>query len=96
MNQKLVQGYKSNELIPKNEYFYCLETKREGSWPNTKYYTEIHKLKFVGTFIENKSYGYSGDGSRLVSHFKNNDKIITIESDYEGKNLFVPKNNISF
>ena len=91
LNNKIVsEGYKSNKLIKGQEYYHTLETFREGPWPNTRYFAEINKLRFVGTFIENKSFGYCGDGSREISYFKNNDKIIQISSDYEGKNLFIP------
>jgi len=62
------------------EYAEC--TRKEGTWPNERYYT-TNTLQFVGKFIEHKSEGYR-DNAQHWDVFENG----TVHYSYSGNTCF--------
>jgi len=62
------------------EYAEC--TRKEGKWPNERYYT-TNALEFVGKFIEHKSEGYR-DNAHHWDIFENG----MVRYSYEGNTCF--------
>ena len=57
----------------KNKCYECaLSTKREGTYPNDKYYTK-NALKYLGNYTHSESWGY-GDGGGGAENFDDNGK----------------------
>lgn len=71
------------------EYGYSYYTKKEGNYPNEKYYT-TNEIKYLGKYKESISLGHYGDGHSGYEVFINNKgEIKTVEYDYEGKLGFI-------
>ena len=71
----------------KNKCYECaLSTKREGTYPNDKYYTK-NALKYLGNYTHSESWGY-GDGGGGAENFDDNGKKTRIVYDYDGKTCF--------
>jgi hypothetical protein len=73
------------------EYGYSYYTKKEGKYPNEKYYT-TNEIIYVGKHKETITLGHFGDGHCGYEIFVN-DKGETkrIDYDYEGKLCFRKK-----
>jgi len=67
-------------------YEYALYTRREGRYPNEKYYT-TNPLQYLGKFTHNEEWGY-GDQHGGAHNFNDNGTPHRIVLDYEGKTCF--------
>ena len=78
------------------EYGYAHYTKKEGKYPNEKYYT-TNEIKYAGKYKESVSLGHFGDGHSGYEVFINDKGEKTrVDYDYEGKLCFLiiqPKDN---
>ena len=80
-----------SDLKPDKYYLHALYTRKEGKWPNTKYFTK-NKLRYVGKFVHSETWGY-GDGSGAAAYFDKGDGVIErVEFDYEGTTCFLEQN----
>lgn len=71
-------------------YYYTAEwTRKEGRWPNEKYFT-THPLKYVGQFIKHVQKGF-GDGATHTGYFLLDGKEVLVHYKYEGTTSFVEK-----
>jgi hypothetical protein len=71
------------------EYGYAYYTKKEGRYPNEKYYT-TNEIKYAGKHKESVTLGNFGDGHGGYEVFINNKGEKTIVNyDYEGKLCFI-------
>ena len=70
-------------------YEFALWTRREGVWPNEKYYT-TNPLQYLGKHISrDDTGGIWGDGRSGCDYFSPKDGIqIKLEDDYNGRNRF--------
>lgn len=69
-----------------NKYKHAEYTKRLGTYPNERYYSE--KVRDVGTLVEIKEGGFSDDRWRIDVFNKNGERIEVVYS-YEGKTCFI-------
>jgi hypothetical protein len=63
-------------------------TRKEGKYPNEKYFTTNVPL-YVGKFIETVREGGWGDGARIWSLFDDNGKVVRVDYTYEGTTSFI-------
>jgi hypothetical protein len=63
-------------------------TRKEGGWPNERYYT-TNIPRYVGTFIKTVREGGWGDGARIWSLFDDNGKEVRVDYTYEGTTCFI-------
>jgi len=81
------------------EYGYAYYTKKEGRYPNEKYYTN-NEIKYVGKYKETINYGHFGDGHNGCEVFiTDKGEITRVNYDYEGKLCFLiitSKDNIEY
>lgn len=81
--------FRLTEFDKNIEYGYAYYTKKEGKYPNEKYYT-TNKIKYVGKYKESVSWGHFGDGHCGCEVFINDKGELTnVEYDYEGKLCFL-------
>ena len=78
-----------NELKTDKYYLFTTYTRKEGKWPNIKYFTK-NGLRYVGKFVRCETWG-CGDGSGAAAYFENNGEIERIEFDYEGTTCFLER-----
>jgi hypothetical protein len=76
--------YRYLEFDPAKNYYSTLYTKKEGTYPDERYFT-TNKLKFVGKFLRETREGGYGDGGRCTYHFT----CGSVKLDYGGKTCFV-------
>jgi len=76
-------------LTPELNKYYetALLTRKEGKYPNEKYYT-TNTLRYVGMFIVQMRLGF-GDGTQVIDIFENqhNEKV-NVYYTYEGTTAF--------
>ena len=76
-------------LTPELNKYYetALLTRKEGKYPNEKYYT-TNTLRYVGMFIVQMRLGF-GDGTQVIDIFENqhNEKV-KVYYTYEGTTAF--------
>ena len=82
-----VEVFRICTFEPDKIYHFALYTRKEGKFPNEKYYTK-NPLTLVGTFIRTERWGYHDNGG-AASYFEYNGDITRIEYDYDGKTCFV-------
>ena len=81
--------YRTKPIVGKL-YYHAEYDNSEGRYPNTRYFVDKNKLKFVGEYVKHMSYGY-GDGSRHYGHFLLDSKEVIVEYSYEGRTCFKEK-----
>jgi hypothetical protein len=63
-------------------------TRKEGMWPNQRYFT-TNIPRYVGKYVETLREGGFGDGARIWSVFDDNGKINRVDYSYEGTTCFI-------
>ena len=82
-----------SDLKTDKYYLFATYTRKEGKWPNVKYFTS-NELRYVGKFVRCETWGY-GDGSGAAAYFDKGDGVIErIEYDYEGTTCFLETNPV--
>lgn len=67
-------------------YETVIYTRREGKWPNEKYYTTL-PLTYVGEFMYHSSTGYRDNASHQDTFNHNGEKVV-VRYTYEGTTCF--------
>jgi hypothetical protein len=77
-------------ISPENGKYYKhgLCTRREGHYPNTRYYTLIGNVRNVGKHTSSERWGY-GDNSGGAEYFSNGDEINRVVYEYDGTTCFI-------
>jgi len=73
-------------LIVGEYYDTSIYTRREGKWPNEKYYT-TNELRYVGKFVRHEQIGF-GDGAQHKGIFIRYGNIEIVNYTYEGTTCF--------
>jgi hypothetical protein len=68
-------------------YSFALYTRREGKYPNEKYYT-TNELKYIGKYVKTQHTGGYRDNSQYIEIFDDNGIEVIVPLDYEGRSCF--------
>lgn len=88
-SEKNIKEIEVFRLTPELGKYYetALLTRREGRFPNQKYYT-IHTPQYVGKFMIQMRSGY-GDGVQVVDIFENEKgEKVNVNYTYEGTTAY--------
>ena len=85
----MIEVFRVTKFDKNVEYGYAYYTKKEGKYPNEKYYT-TNEIKYVGKHKESITWGHFGDGHSGCEVFINDKGEKTrVDYDYEGKLCFL-------
>lgn len=79
--------FSQSDFDTNKAYAFALHTRKEGRWPNVRYYT-TNPLQYVGKYVRSERWGM-GEGSGGAEIFNDNGTENRIELDYEGKTCFL-------
>jgi hypothetical protein len=82
-----IEVYRS-ELVSGKAYMTAEWTRKEGIWPNERYFT-IEAPRYVGKFMKTLREGGWGDGARIWSIFDDDGKMNRVDYTYEGTTSFI-------
>ena len=86
-----IEVYRKEPIVGKL-YYHAEYDYSVGKYPNTQYYVDKSKLKFVGQYVKHMTYGGFGDGARHHAHFLLDGKEVIINYSYEGRTCFLEYN----
>lgn len=86
MNNPEIEVFRLTPIKDKS-YFYAEATRKTGTYPNIKYYTN-NKLKYVGQYIRDYRTN-TGDGGYFWAIFKDGDVENRVDYSYEGNTCFI-------
>ena len=95
-SEKNIKEIEVFRLTPELGKYYetALLTRREGRFPDQKYYT-IHTPQYVGKFMIQMRSGYYGDGLQVVDIFENeHGEKVNVYYTYEGTTAFREVNEV--
>ena len=85
----MTEVFRLTKFDKNQEYGYSHYTKKEGRYPNEKYYT-TNEIKYVGKYKESITLGNFGDGHFGCEVFiDDKGKKTRVYYDYEGKLCFL-------
>jgi len=82
-----VEVFRISEFDPEKVYATALCTRKEGTWPNEKFFT-TNKLVVVGKHVRKRRWG-SHDASAGDDTFEYNGHNTVVTYDYDAKTCFL-------